>query len=122
MRIEAEAAKLKQQRIQDSLELVAAQQAAAAALLLEEQNKLPEGFHIILGSFKQEGNADRMLDKLKELGYSPLEIRLINGFESVSVAYFESYHKAWVELDKLRGYDFCPEDVWIYGTNQNLHE
>lgn len=121
MKIEA-AAQAKKQRQLDSINKAKAEADAIAAAQLEALTKLNDKYYVILGSFKVEDNATKMYAMLEKNGYTPKTIRFKNGFDLVSVASFNDYHKALNELDNLRAYEFCPEDVWIYGVEQRLHE
>jgi cell division septation protein DedD len=121
MKIEA-AAQAKKQRQLDSINRAKAEADAIAAQQLESLKTLNDKYYIIIGSFKVEDNATRMYALLEKNGYTPKTIRFKNGFDLVSVASFNDYHKAFAELDQLRALEFCPEDVWIYGVDQKLHE
>lgn len=113
----------RRQREQDSinrvraLELEQAKAEAAKNLLDESAGR----YHVILGCFKVEGNAEKMNALLEKNGYSPKVIRFNNGFEVVSVAAFDNYREALKDMESIMEYPFCPEDVWIYDVNQNMH-
>lgn len=113
----------RRQREQDSinrvraLELEQAKAEAAKNLLDESAGR----YHVILGCFKVEGNAEKMNALLEKNGYSPKVIRFNNGFEVVSVAAFDNYREALKAMESIMEYPFCPEDVWIYDVNQNMH-
>ncbi|HJB43702.1 MAG TPA: SPOR domain-containing protein [Candidatus Coprenecus merdipullorum] len=113
----------RKQRIQDSvnkareLELEKARAAEQANLLDESTGR----YHVILGSFKVEGNAAKMNAMLEKNGYTPRVIEFNNGFEVVSVAAYDNYWDALKAMNDIMEYEFCPEDVWIYDIRQNMH-
>ncbi|HIR34421.1 MAG TPA: SPOR domain-containing protein [Candidatus Coprenecus merdigallinarum] len=114
----------RRQRIQDSvdrarqLELEKAMKEEQQADLLDES---AGRYHVILGSFKVEGNAEKMFALLGKNGYTPHRIRFNNGFDVVSVAVYDDYRDALRAMNDIMEYEFCPEDVWIYDIRQNLH-
>ncbi len=120
MKIEAEA-KAKKQHQLDSINAVQAEEAARIAAEEAALRNLPDRYYLILGSFKVESNATRMYAMLEKNGYVPRTIKFTNGFEVVSVKSFNNYHEALLELDNLRSYEFCPDDIWVYDKRQGLH-
>lgn len=113
----------RRQREQDSIEKVKALEleqakAEAAKDILDES---AGRYHVILGSFKVDGNAEKMYALLEKNGYTPKVIRFNNGFEVVSVAAYDNYREALKAMYDIMEYPFCPEDVWIYDINQNMH-
>ena len=113
----------RKQRELDSVNRVRAleQEKARAAA---QENLLDESagrYHVILGSFKVEGNAEKMYALLEKNGYKPRVIKFNNGFEVVSVAAYDNYRDALRAMNDIMEYEFCPEDVWIYDIRQNLH-
>lgn len=114
----------RKQRQLDSInkaKALALEQAKAAE---ENKNLLDESagrYHVILGSFKVEGNAEKMYALLEKNGYTPMVILFNNGFEVVSVAAYNNYRDALKAMNDVMEYEFCPEDVWIYDIKQNLH-
>lgn len=121
MRIEAEAQARKQRQL-DSINKAKAEADAIAAAQMQALKSLDKRFYVILGSFKVEDNATKMYAMLEKNGYTPKTIRFKNGYDLVAVASFDNLQKALVELDNLRAYEYCPEDVWVYDVNQKLHE
>ncbi|HIZ87136.1 MAG TPA: SPOR domain-containing protein [Candidatus Coprenecus pullistercoris] len=110
------------QREQDSIARVRAAELEQEAL--RQQNLLDESkgrYHVILGSFKVEGNAEKMISLLRKNGYTPEKIQFNNGFEVVSVAAYDNYRDAVRAMEDVMEYQFCPEDVWVYDIRQNMH-
>lgn len=111
----------RRQRIQDSIDRAKALELARAEA---EAADLPENvgrYHVVVGSFKVEGNAGKMRALLEKNGYTPRVIEFNNGFEVVSVAAYDNYRDALRAMRELMELQFCPEDVWIYDVNQNMH-
>ena len=83
----------RKQRQLDSInkaKALALEQAKAAE---ENKNLLDESagrYHVILGSFKVEGNAEKMYALLEKNGYTPRVILFNNGFEVVYVAAYNN--------------------------------
>ena len=116
--------KARVEREQDSLAKVRALELEQAKVAREEAGYLDESagrYHVILGSFKVDGNAEKMMALLKESGYSPRMIKFNNGFDAVSVAAYDNYRDALKAMYDIMEFEFCPEDVWIYDVNQNMH-
>ncbi len=114
----------RKQRELDSVNRVKALELEKAKAAAEQESKLDESagrYHVILGSFKVEGNADKMYALLEKNGYTPRVIKFNNGFEVVSVAAYNNYHDALKAMNDVMEYEFCPEDVWIYDIRQNMH-
>ena len=122
MRLE-EIARQKKQRQLDSIQKAQAlleqemAQAANSNLLDENAGR----YHLIFGSYKVEGNAEKMKALLEKKGYEPHIFLFNNGFEVVSAKVFDNYQEALKELNKALEFDICPEDIWVYDINQNLH-
>ncbi|MEA4867205.1 MAG: hypothetical protein VB097_01765 [Rikenellaceae bacterium] len=116
-----------QMRIADSIEratLDSAKAAADSAAVLEQQPKklvTDKRFHVIMGSFKDYSNSARMVQALKEKGYSPVVFSFRNGFEAVSVSAFDKVTHAFNQMYKLLDQGYAPDDVWVYDIKQNLH-
>lgn len=97
---------------------------AEAKAKVEAETKKVEAqrYHVILGCFMMEGNADRMMKKLTNLGYHPKAFNFKSGFTCISIQSFSNLRDAYNTITiLLRDADFCPEDVWVYDVNQQLH-
>lgn len=119
MRIEAQA---KKQRQLDSINKAKADSLALIAAMEAEKNALKERFYVVLGSFKVQGNAERMYQFLEKKNYTPRTIRFKNGFELVSAASTNNLQEALKIMDELLLFEYCPDDVWVYDVKQGLHE
>lgn len=122
MKIAAQKQKQEAKRIQDSIDFIRAEEARLAEEALAAKNNLDSRYYIILGSFKIESNATNFLQLLAEKGYTTQNIKLKNGYDLVSAAGFDNFRAAYNEMQKLLEFEFCPEDIWIYDTAQDLHE
>lgn len=122
MRIQKEE-QARKEREQDSLakvqQMLLEQQRAQA---LENSLSNTGRYNIVLGSFKVADNAQKMNEEIVRRGYTPRIITFNNGFEVVSVAHYDNYFKALKEMEKIQEWDICPEDIWIYDLQQNLHK
>jgi len=78
-------------------------------------------FYVIVGSFKDPVNSEKMLLFLSKNGYKPKLIEFKNGYKLVSAASFTTQEEASKEMLKIMDTDFAPEDIWVYDTNQRLH-
>ena len=137
--LEAKAAREK--AIQDSLELVAKYEADSIAALafLEETNiriypasdlggiledglndfTLYDGtrYRVVVASFKDKTNADKMVEKIGEAGEAvdlwAHQIRMRNGMIAVAVRPTDRIQGAVGGIDDLKNCGICPPDVWI---------
>ena len=75
--------------------------------------KLEARYYIIVGSFRSRANAESLLRKASEPGYSPALISFNNGLIAVGVAPANNIKDAYASLKKVRKEKFCPADVWI---------
>lgn len=119
MRIEAQA---KKQRQLDSINKAKADSLARIAAMEAEKKALKDRFYVVLGSFKVQGNAERMYQFLEKNNYTPRTIRFKNGFELVSAASTNNLQEALKIMDELLAFEYCPDDVWVYDVKQGLHE
>ncbi len=95
--------------VEDSLAKVAALNAAV------------EGYHVIIGSFRDYSNADALEKVVKELGYSPKKIMFKNGYMMVSAGGYSTLKEAVAQMEKIQELKVCPSDVWVYSARQDLH-
>ncbi len=117
-------AKARKQRELDSINNAKALELERARIEAENANLLDETagrYHVIIGSFKVEGNAVQFLERLEKDGYTPRKFRFNNGFDLVSVGVYNNYREALKAMNDVLEYEKCPEDVWVYDINQNLH-
>lgn len=117
MRIKEEQQKAAQERehfVQDSL----------AKVQQEMKAKAVEGYHVIVGCFKDYSNADAMEKRMRDSGYNALQIPLKNGYMMVSLGSMERLADAVRLMEKVSEdpkisyYD----EIWVYGASQGLHK
>lgn len=75
--------------------------------------KLESRYYIIVGSFRSRANAESLLAKAADLGYSPAMISFRNGLIAVGLAPANTLKDSYSSLKKVRLEKFCPSDVWI---------
>jgi hypothetical protein len=79
-------------------------------------------YHVIFGCFKMPSNAERMVARLGNSGYTPVVLNFTNGFSCVSIQSFSDIHTAFNAMNSfMRSISYCPEDVWVYDSNFGLH-
>ena len=72
-------------------------------------------YYVILGSFINYSNADRFMDKLTSMGYSPVKFQFNNGFAAVGVEGTDNLPVAYEKCAALNGKDFLEDDMpWVY--------
>lgn len=126
MKIEAEQ-QVKKQRQIDSLKQISLSQEQDNQE--KEQSKienttLDRRYYVVLGSFKVENNADKLLAALSKDGYKPQRIDFKNGYDVISVASTDDYGEAHKILKNLRyrSYIHYPDDAWVYDSTRHLHK
>ena len=75
--------------------------------------KLEARYYIIVGSFRHRANAEILLGKVAELGYSPAMICFRNGMMAVGLCPVNTLPDALVSLKTVKKEPFCPKDAWI---------
>lgn len=99
-------AKLKQER----------EQARLDSIRRIEEQKAKFRFHVIIGSFKVPSNATSWEQEVHGFGFNNTEIlEAPNGFHLVSIGAFDSYGKAFNEIDRINSENIDePFELWIY--------
>ncbi|MFH2142423.1 MAG: SPOR domain-containing protein [Bacteroidota bacterium] len=64
-------------------------------------------YYLVAGCFKDESNADKLIDKLKTEGYNPTKFGKVGNMHGVCYNYFETKKEAENELAKLK------DKAWI---------
>ena len=100
-------------RIQDA---IAAKEKATQDSLQRVQEMMAKfRFHVIIGSFKVPTNADGWQQEVSKMGFTnPKIVESNNGFRMVSVGAFESYSKAFTEINRIHESRQDSIDLWIY--------
>lgn len=96
----------------EEVKTVSEPKTAAAPVNVKQPASVPTGlrFYIVVGSFKDEANADTYLKALKKKGYSVEKVKRNQGLYSVCFGSYETKDKANQELNRIR--DKFPE-AWI---------
>lgn len=82
---------------------------------------LAEGFWVVLGSFKNEDNAQYFYNSLSAAG-TPVElVKMKNGFTAVMICHGDSYEESYRKMLDFYKNEKRPEDIWIYNTAKKLH-
>lgn len=72
-------------------------------------------FHVVIGSFKVPSNATNWEQEVKKMGYNNTKILLApNGFNLVSIGAFDTYGKAFNEINKINADKEEPVELWVY--------
>ena len=77
-------------------------------------------FHVIVGSFRDPANAQRMKTRLSERGYRPAELLFKNGFLCISAESFNQLPDAQESVRRLRSMDETLTP-YIYDANERRH-
>lgn len=106
---------------------IAADEAALESLkglggLLREPSKLgglaasvvpDKRYYAVAGSFRDEANANRYLERILEAGYEAELIRFKSGLTSVGTCPSCSPAAFLEQLGRIKGEEFFPKDFWI---------
>ncbi|MGE0078827.1 MAG: hypothetical protein AB7S48_13290 [Bacteroidales bacterium] len=72
-------------------------------------------FHVIIGSFKVPSNATGWEQEVHGMGYNNTKIlHASNGFDLVSIAAYDTYSKAFNEIERINADKEEPLELWIY--------
>jgi len=75
--------------------------------------KLDYRYYIIVGAFSYRNNAEKLLNKVNEAGYSGTLISFRNGYNAIGVAPSDDLNSALSSLVAVKKESFCPPDAWI---------
>lgn len=80
-------------------------------------------FHVVVGSFRDFGNADRMARRLADNGYRPEQLLFKNGLMTVSAGSFPSLQDAQAARSQMRSGNpnLFPYDTYIYDMSSRRH-
>ncbi|RPH30991.1 MAG: SPOR domain-containing protein [Bacteroidales bacterium] len=111
---------LKQDSISKVQAAIAAREAAVQDSLRRVQEVLDQfHFNVIIGSFKVPTNADSWLQEVVKMGYTNAKIiDSPNGFKLVSIGAYESYSKAFAEIEKINEgkEEVDKTELWIFDS------
>ena len=76
--------------------------------------ELTHRYHIMLGSFKEEANADKLMKTIrKKSELEPVKMYFRNKRVAVGVCPSNKVTEIVDVLDEVKAYPFCPSDAWI---------
>lgn len=111
---------LKQDSISKVQAAIAAKEAAVRDSLQRVQELLDKfHFNVIIGSFKVPTNADGWLQEVLKMGYNNAKIiDSPNGFKLVSIGAYETYGKAFAEIEKINeGKEEADKtELWVFDS------
>ena len=111
---------LEQLRLQEEARMKFVEDSLAMAEAARKGQKI-EGYHVIIGAFKDYSNADALEKFVKGMGYEPVKIMLKNGYMMVSVGGYGTVEEAVARIRKIESLEVCPYDVWVYPAHKGLH-
>lgn len=127
---------VREKEVQDSLVLAAKRVAdsLAAVSSLEESNvrvhsdsslggiagdgasemEVKADYRVIVGSFKDQGNADKMVAKVAAAGnFNPHQVKMRNGMIAVAACPSDRIQEVLSGMDEMKKCGVCPADAWI---------
>ncbi len=122
MKKEIELKEQEQLRQQQRMEFVADSIKKAEEELAKANENKVEGYHVVIGSFKDYRNADQLAEFVRKQGYQPQLIPLKNGYMMVTLGAKGSLREAVQQMDGISSKEECPYDVWVYNARQKLHK
>jgi cell division protein FtsN len=69
-------------------------------------------YYMIVGCFTVQNNADRFVEKLRGMGYSPQILTGNGNFQMVAAQSYNSYRESVADIDKFRN-EVTP-NAWVY--------
>ena len=75
--------------------------------------KLDYRYYIIVGAFSYSSNAEKLLGRVNDAGYSGTLISFRNGYNAIGVAPGNDLNSALASLVAVKKEPFCPPDAWI---------
>ena len=111
---------MEQQRLQEEARLRFIEDSLAQVAAEQKSTKI-EGYHVIIGAFKDYSNADALGKFVEGFGYHPIKIMLKNGYMMVSVGGYATVEEAVAQIRKIESLEVCPYDVWVYPAHKGLH-
>lgn len=76
-------------------------------------SRLDKRYCIVVGSFADRNNAEKMAARVSEAGYEPVVLAYNNGFTAVGVCPSNTLTEVFDKLKEVRTQKFCPADAWV---------
>jgi hypothetical protein len=103
----------------ETLKQMNCMQYALSSLKGLASGNLEHKYYVIIGSFKDEANADKFLSKVAgEPGMEPVKIHFRNRMIAVGVAPRDKIAQMPSVVEEVRTKSFCPKDAWILVNGQ----
>ncbi len=94
---------------------LALEQARQDSLAKVQEYESKFRFHVIIGSFKVPSNATNWEQEVRGMGYNGTKIlHAKNGFDLVSISAYDTYSKAFNEIERINADKEEPIELWIY--------
>ena len=96
---------------------LAREQAVQDSIRQVKEREAQFRFHVIIGSFKVPSNAESWEQEVRQMGFKNTKIiDGPNGFTLVSVGSFDTYSKAFNEIDRINysAEEDEPWELWVY--------
>jgi hypothetical protein len=75
------------------------------------------GYRVIVGSFKDQKNADKMVEKVSAAGdFNPHQVKMRNGMIAVAACPSDNVQDVLSGMDEMKKCGVCPADAWILKT------
>lgn len=114
-----------QKKISDSLDAHATLKAKGcmmydlASLKGLSSGELEHRYYMIVGSFRDAGNADKFMSKVAEdPSMQPVRVSFRTGMIAVGVCPRNKIVEMASVIDEVRGKSYCPKDAWILVNRQ----
>lgn len=111
-----DSARLAQEQESERVRL-AREQAVQDSIRQVKEREAQFRFHVIIGSFKVPSNAESWEQEVRQMGFKNTKIiDGPNGFTLVSVGSFDTYSKAFNEIDRINysAEEDEPWELWVY--------
>ena len=76
-------------------------------------NTVESGYYILIGTFKQKSNADRLAKQAEKAGQKVTRLEYANGRTSIALRRSDNLSDAFVALGEVRKLSFSPKDACI---------
>lgn len=81
--------------------------------------ELKHRYYVVVGSFKDAGNAEKFVAKLSgEPGMDPVKVHFRTGMVAVGVCPRNKVAQVASVIDDVKAKSFCPKDAWVLVNGQ----
>ena len=78
-----------------------------------EASAIDRKFCIVVGAFREAGNAERMMLHCADLGYPATIVRFRNGLSAVAICQSDDLSEVVARLNAIRGGGLLPATSWL---------